>query len=92
MEHNELISRYHTLLYVVDESLQLWDVFRLLPQRIQDHVIVGRANHIRLPQLALQEADLSLLLRHLQTLHAQAHRVRTTSINFLNKRIRLGYL
>lgn len=55
----------HTLLHVVDQSLQFWDAFRLFSQGIQDHVIVGRANHVRLPQLALQEPDLSLLLGHL---------------------------
>lgn len=57
-----------TLLYIVDESLEFRDVFCLFSQGVKDHVIVGWANHIRLPQLTLQQSDLSLLLSHLETL------------------------
>lgn len=55
----------------MDKSLELGDIFCLLSQGIKDHMIVRRANYIRLPQLTLQESDLSLLLRYLQTLDTQ---------------------
>lgn len=73
-----------TLLHIVDQSLQFRDVFCLFSQRIEDHVIVRWANHIRLLQLALQESDLSLLLGHLQTLqvYTQSHVLKKQVMNY----------
>lgn len=59
-----------TLLHVVDERLQLGVRLGLLPQRVQDQVVLGGARGVRLPQPSLQQPDLRLLLGHLQPLPA----------------------
>ena len=57
-----------TLLHVVDEGLQLRVGLGLLPQGVQEHVVLGGARYVCLPQPPLQQPDLCLLLCHLQPL------------------------
>lgn len=57
-----------TLLDVVDQCLQLRVGLGLLPKGVQEGVVLRGAGHVRLPQPPLQQADLGLLLGHLQPL------------------------
>lgn len=62
-----------TLLDIVDQGLQLRVGLSFLAQGIQDGVVLRGAGHVCLPQASLQQADLGLLLCHLQPLGKDSH-------------------
>lgn len=59
-----------TLLHVVDEGLQFRACLGLFTQGVQEHVVLGGARYVCLPQPSLQQPDLCLFLCHLQPLRA----------------------